>query len=258
MKLIQFSVGLASAALATLAAASGALAQFVVTIEAPGVQSSQLANDPAAFGATDVEEETFDSLPAGINTPIPFTSVGSYDSGLVVSADVFGGAGGVGQYLTVNTNLGSPATTTLALSNPKRYFGLFYSAGDSQNVLEFFNNGTLIDTFTTADVIDFVNAQPNASQYFGNPNGGGNGGEPYAFLNFFANPGVTFNEIRFSNGAGSGFESDNHTLATDFTSISGTPINPVPEPSTVLATAAVLAGGAALKRKQQARQSADS
>jgi len=53
--------------------------------------------------------EDFENHPAGAQTIFSFadnSSVGSYDSGLIVEADQFGGAGGTGHYLTENTALG--------------------------------------------------------------------------------------------------------------------------------------------------------
>jgi hypothetical protein len=78
--------------------------------------------------------------------------------------------------------------------------------------------------------VSFINAQANKSGYFGNPNNGQNKGEPYAFLSFYAdpsNPGLTFDRIVFSSAnRGSGFEMDNQTLATIYTDISGSDIDP--------------------------------
>jgi len=187
---------------------------FVVTVEAPAVQQSSLSTNAAAFGASNVVVEPFDELKAGfISKPVPFaanTTLGSYDHLLVRSADAFGGARGTGTYMTVNTNINKGSTpTTLTLATPQRYFGLWWSAGDPNNLLSFYSGTTLLETFRTSDVVNFINAQPNKNAYYGNPNNGQNKGEPYAFLNFYAdpsNPSLTFNRIVFSNVGSSGFE----------------------------------------------------
>jgi outer membrane autotransporter protein len=209
---------------------------FTVTIEEPGVQQSSLSTNPAAFGATNVIVETFDELKAGfVSKPVPFagghSSLGSYDHLLVRSADAFGGAGGKGTYMSVNSSLNAGSNpTTLVLATPQRYFGLWWSAGDPNNVLSFYSGNTLLETFRTSDVINFINAQANKTAFFGNPNSGQNKGEPYAFLNFYvdpSNPGLTFDRIVFSSAnRGSGFELDNHTIATFYTDVSGMDISP--------------------------------
>jgi len=105
---------------------------------------SSLSTNPAAFGVTNVIVETFDELKAGfISKPVPFagdSSLGSYDHLLVRSADAFGGAGGKGTYMSVNSNLNAGSNpTTLVLATPQRYFGLWWSAGDPNNVLSFYS-----------------------------------------------------------------------------------------------------------------------
>ena len=52
----------------------------------------------------------------------------------------------------------------------------------------------------------------NLSQdYYGNPLTGGNGGEPYAFINFFGDAETSWNKIELTQLGGGGFESDNYT-----------------------------------------------
>src|SRR5262249_19517613 len=133
---------------------------FVVSIEAPTVQQSSLSTNPTGFGATNVIVEAFDELKPGfISKPVPFAGnnvSGSYDHLLVRSADAFGGAGGKGTYMSVNTsfNVGSNPTT-LTLATPQRYFGLWWSAGDPNNVLSFYSGSILLETFKTSDVVNF-------------------------------------------------------------------------------------------------------
>jgi T5SS/PEP-CTERM-associated repeat protein len=206
-----------------------------VTLEPPGVQESSLFTNPAAFGAISVSEETFNELSTGFHSKsFPFAnnpSLGSYNVGQIQKADAFGGAGGTGNYLTVNQSINKASNpTTLTFSNPQRYFGMWWSAGDPNNVLQFYSGATLLETFRTNDVVNFINASPNKKSFYGNPNNGKNTGEPYAFINFYANPsntGLTFNKIVLSNiGVGTGFESDNHTIATAYVDIAGMDINP--------------------------------
>jgi outer membrane autotransporter protein len=207
---------------------------LVVTIEAPAVQRSSFSTNPSAFRASNVVVEPFDELTPGfISKPVPFAgnaALGSYDHLLVVSADAFGGAGGKGTYMMVSTNVNKASSpTTLTLATPQRYFGIWWSAGDPNNVLSFYSRGTLIETFRTSDVVNFIEAQANARAFNGNPNTGQNKGKPYAFLNFYAdpsNPNLTFDLIVFSNNGGARFQQDNQTIAATYTDISGMDIDP--------------------------------
>jgi hypothetical protein len=209
-----------------LATVSTAFSQaFTVTLEAPKVQQSYLTANPSGFGATNVFTEIFDELPAGFKqTLTPFagnSAIGSCDKLLIRPADQFGGAGGTGRYLTVNRNINAAdVATTLTFTSPQRYFGVWWSAGDSTNTLSFYSGSTLLETFATSDIVNFINKQANKSSYFGNPNSGQNKGESYAYLNFFAdlsNTGLTFDRVVFSNIGGTGFEQDNHTIASQYT-----------------------------------------
>ncbi|MEZ6097082.1 MAG: PEP-CTERM sorting domain-containing protein [Pirellulaceae bacterium] len=217
--------------------------------------------NPGDYGATGVHVEDFESLttsPGTItnNPNVAFSGdplIGTYDVVPAHDATEYGGAGGVGKFSYIN-QIGS---STLTFVNSQRYFGFWWSAGDANNKLEFYNNGTKITEFTTNYVTDHVAGQ---TAYFGNPNAnflGQNPNEPYAFLNFFAdceNPNVVFDEIRFVNvGAFTGFESDNHTIASTYTKISGETIigcNSVPEPSTA-ASLCLLGLTGFLKRRRR-------
>jgi hypothetical protein len=90
---------------------------------------------------------------------------------------------------------------------------------------------------TTAEVVSYIAKQPNKASYYGNPNSafkGQNSSEPYAFINFYS-VGGTFDQVQFTNIGGTGFESDNHTIATSYKSITGNIVTvAVPESSSVL------------------------
>ena len=94
-----------------------------------------------------------------------------------------------------------------------------WAPGDPNNVLQFLSKGKVVQTITTSDVVNFINQSPDKNGYMGNPNPqfkGQDSSEPFAFLNFFAKEGVTFDEVLLSNNGSTGFESDNHTVATTF------------------------------------------
>jgi len=213
-------------------------AGFTVSIESPTVQNAQLSN------LVNAHIDTFDGQTQGYSkTGFQWndgsTNIGNYQNTLIENADQYGGAGGANQYFDVDQNRSgsSQQTSTLNLATPQSYFGLWWSAGDSNNVLTFLSQGKVVQTITTADVVSYIGKQANKASYYGNPNSTFNGqdsGEPFAFINFY-DVGGTFDAVQFGNVGGTGFESDNHTVATGYKSISGSVvIAAVPESSSVL------------------------
>lgn len=219
-----------------------AQAATVVTLEAAGVQAAPLAS----IGATGGLVETFDAATLGA-LPSPTTAVtGTYTGGgSVDAANVFGGANST-RFLTSATS-----GTTLTLATPATYFGMWWSAGSAGNRVELTSGGSVIYALDTADVLSFIALQPTAADYNGNPNGGGNTAEPYVYINFFSD--AAFDSVVLSGAA---FESDNHAVATSFTSTTGTTIGAVPVPATLPLLASVLGGaGLMLRRRKSARKS---
>ncbi len=228
---------------------SPARAGILVTLEAPKVQATQVS------GTTVV---TFDAVTTGRYTSLS-TAIGTYTSpGMqIVASDQFGGADKT-RYFSVGAQ-SAQTTATLTLSATAAYFGFLWCAGDAQNNLDFYMNGIQIATFNTGTLLNFIAGSSNSSQYMGNPNTGQNTAEPYAFVNFFADGGTTFDKIVFrNNGTSTGFESDNHTIrAAAVNPPTGTVVTSIvvaPEPSTwFLALAALgLTGVRALRRRRAA------
>lgn len=99
-------------------------------------------------------------------------------------------------------------------------------------MLQFYSGNTLLQTFKTSDVTNFINQLANNGGYRGNPNPqfkGANSSENYAFLNFYAdpsNPNVTFTKVVITNVGNTGFESDNHTIAATYGEITGELVPP--------------------------------
>jgi hypothetical protein len=173
-----------------------AQAGIVFTIEAPGVQETTVV------GAS---TETFNSVPLGlIGTYFSPAIGGTYSGGQVIAADVYGGAHGT-PYDVVGLN--RTRTQILTFASPKTYFGMWWSAGDASNQLEFYDGAALLAHYAIGDIIPFL-----APAYYGNPNGGGNASEPYVYLDFTTTGASRISEVRFINLTGSGYETDNHSV----------------------------------------------
>jgi PEP-CTERM motif len=223
----------AAMALAGLSMGTRASADPIsLSVEAAGLQTSTVPG---------VTTETFNEFSTGQYSSLS-TAVGTLTtsgSGAIVVADIFGGAGGTGNYFAVGAQSGSADPVTLTFSGPQSYFGLWWSAADANNTLTFLSGTTVLETFTTATAFAGL-----GSSYYGNPNNGGDTGEPFAYMNFNGVGGTTFTSVVFSNNntTGTGFESDNWS------------INAVPEPSSFVlsGTAAVIVGLALRRRRARA------
>jgi len=193
---------LALGILSVFAFAQARATVIVTYAEQPGAETSSVVN---------ASTYTFNDLSTGVHSNVEWDGVGTFNKLNVLSADQYGGAGNT-KYAV--EGLGSVSQTILNLNSPSGYFGMWWSAGDASNVLDFYSGangtGTLLAEFTTANLLK---ALPKA--YYGNPNTGTNAGkdasEPFAFINFFATPGSTWSSVVFRNSSNSGFEGDNYT-----------------------------------------------
>ena len=180
-------------------------------ISAPGVQTTDVA------GAI---TEDFEALSGSIGASGTWT-VGDYvaSSGSADTANKFGGAGGAGKYLGVHTG-----PITVNLSTGRQYVGFWWSAGDSSNVIEFYDQSdNLLVSFDTASLVSFLSggggvtalsgAVYNKTDYFGNPNAtylGQNSSQPYAYVNLrLTGTATTFKKVVLK---GSNFELDNLSI----------------------------------------------
>ncbi len=205
---------------------------ILATYEPAGVQLPNQATLCAGATTCVVGIQNFDSWNGGAFTTDFGTGngiLGAYSGGFIVhDADQYGGAGGLGRYPVAFQSSG-PYSLSLTTSRGipgVNYFGLWFSALDTGNLLQFYRGNTLLFSFTPADFISLVGACPSSSGFCGNPNAtfqGRNGGQQYAYLNFY-DPDNYFNRIVFSEpSGGGGFESDNHTVAyMDPVVVSGT------------------------------------
>ena len=168
---------------------------MVVTYEVAGVMTSPVLSSYTY---------DFNSIGTGSKSNISWTGwggTGTFSSVKVNPPDQYGGAN------NSNYAFSSDSTqTTLALSTRVSYFGIWWSAGDSGNILDFYSGATKIFTFTSS-VLDGL-----STSYNGNPNSafrGQNSAQKYAYINFFVQSGEQIDKVI---ARGSNFESDNGTL----------------------------------------------
>ena len=207
MSLRAFFVRSAVAAgLAALAATPANAAGTVhVTYEAPGVEHTTLSFLTVV--------ETFNELATKAYSSAVTTAVGTYTGLTVKPNDVWAGTGGIGAGAYSAVAVGQQ--TTLKLSQPSTYFGLWFAAQDTANEIDFRKDGQVVFAFTG----DQMRSDLTKRAYYGNPDSltGGkrdNKYEPYAFVNFQAAGGLTFDEVDIKQNCGCGtFETDNHTVA---------------------------------------------
>jgi hypothetical protein len=178
--------------------ATAANAVTVITVEAAGVQNTTVALSHSGV-------ETF-AGPGGHSVVLtsnfggsPYTGV--YSAHDVVATGSVGGAGGSGYFAM------SHGTVTIDVTGaPANYFGLWASAIDANNAIEFWRGGVKID-----------HIQPLAlgltGTYLGNPNKtflGKDRGQAFAFINYHVFGG--FDQVRLIQGWAGRFESDNNTI----------------------------------------------
>lgn len=157
----------------------------------------------------------FNTLKVGRTKNVVWSGVGVFDQLQINAADKWGGAENPnGSNYSVQSNNTLPITT-LTLTSYQSYFGFYWSGGDADNVITFYDGTTQVSQFTTSN---FLNQIASTSDYYGNPTSGTfhgqNIAQPYAFVNFLGMNGTKWNKITFSNTSSSGYETDNFTIRT--------------------------------------------
>ena len=184
-----------------------------LALDSPASVIITYAEDPTANLSSLSGTQVFDfnNITIGKRSNVSWKGVGSFDQLYVKNADSYGGAADAlnpkGSLYSLQGAGSGVLASTLNLDSESSYFGMWWSAGDARNVLEFYNGDTLMGRFTTSSLME-----PLPSSYDGNPiNRSINGGEPYAFINFFGDEATAWDRIVLTNDGSSGFESDNYT-----------------------------------------------
>ena len=226
-------IGISVAVVSLFCFASAQASLIMTYAEQPGVQSSTV---------TGTSVFNFDSLPTGhLSQNVNFLGVGTINQVYVIPANQYGGAadsaypnGSPYAVESSSSSLGGNVNATLTLNSPSAYFGMWWSAGDPNNYLYFYSGTNLVGEFDTKWLDQKV-----GKSYYGNPVPGSNSGkdssEAFAFINFYATGGATFDKIVMSNPGSSGFESDNWTVrapaygtvAGDGSTLPGVPVQEV-------------------------------
>jgi hypothetical protein len=227
---------------ALLGAGMSAADTITVSYNAAGLQTPNAASICGSTAGCTVAYETFSYISPGTassytsnfssGTGVASAYTGVYSPIQVNAADQYGGAGGTGNYDVV-----FGTSDTLSISDNQtgggvNYFGLYISALDAGNELQFYNGNTLVYTFTSQNLISALGSCANGhsgNAYCGNPSDYyADSGELFAFVNF-TDTGGTFNKIVFTQNGGGGFETDNHTVAYNSALVT----TGVPEPAGV-------------------------
>jgi hypothetical protein len=281
LQLASLVTGVAICVGANAVAGSGTL-PFEVTYESEGAGVQNSTSTFYIEGIETFDEQTAtgpenntssNGVASGAQTftadfGLPGELSGTYSNVQVASYGTYGGAGGTGnfavapQYTSYTLTLSANPTD---FPNGITYFGFWLSALDSGNYVTFYDGSTKLFTFDPADVIAAVDANPDSSDYYGNPNykaadpafgSNSDSGEPFIFLNFYATGGTQFTSIVFSQEGGGGYESDNQTVG-EWKTMSGTQVplmhSTVPEPAAwALMLIGVGAVGAVLRQRRRA------
>ncbi len=207
-------------ALLSLSFATCAFSSVIVTYDAPGAQTTNVA------GASIY---SFDSM-APNRTIEPASAFAAFNKLYIVGANEYGGAIG-GRYGVVGSPTGTAnvQSSTLTFANPISYLGFWWSAADPNNVFTLYSGKSTVLTMTNRTLLDALGGCSGSNAYCGNPNTGQDPNELFAYVNIWGNNGSTFTSAKFQqlNYSG-GFEFDNVATAGDPSSDPPS----IPEPST--------------------------
>jgi hypothetical protein len=263
MAIRQFSAAAFVAGLFWAVAGTSVAGPISVSYSAAGVQTPTASAICGTTAGCTVGYETFSYAPtgnagsysstfsSGTGTASAYTGV--YSPVQVNPADQYGGAGGDGNYDVVFGSSNTLTVTNTTTGGGVNYFGIWISAADAGNELQFFDSSNnLIYTYTAQDMINALGSCANGhagNAYCGNPTTSyySDSGELFAYVNFLDTVG-TFSKIVFTQNGGGGFESDNHAVAYNAA------LSKVPEPASFTLMVVGLVGLFLVSRRRGAAQ----
>ena len=204
---------------------------ITVSIESPDIQDTQLP-DASQYYIVDFENQDGTDSFVKTNNNTTYT----YSNDLQIKeSDEWGGAN-VSRYITQSqAESGSFLQSfKIDINEDQKYFGFWWSAGDPYNEITFKNDGEIVASFRTEDLVEFVNTSDitDAANYLGNPNSAydavetAHKTEPFSFVNIFFEDNSAYDEIIVTSDADdSAFESDNHTFSAIKQTIRGRVLN---------------------------------
>jgi hypothetical protein len=198
---------LRSSAFLLLCVSSCAFSSAVVTYNAPGIETTDVA-------AASIY--SFNSM-ATNRSLLPSAAFATYNQLYVIGANEYGGASG-STYGVVGDPTGSAnvQSATLQFAKPVSYIGFWWSAADPHNVFTLYSGKTAVLSMTNQTLINALGACAGANAYCGNPNNGLDRNELFAYVNIWGTSDSTFTSARFQQlNADGGFEFDNVAFTDD-------------------------------------------
>lgn len=211
-----------------------AIAAAAIAIAASQAQAISFTVTEGAFSSVaGVVTDTFDG-DATISLNVSGGGFFPQDGVIGVSARP---PGSTGQWWSVGTSSLHSTAGSVLLNAPATYYGFLWGSPDGFNTVSFFSNGTMVGSFTGAEVFPIADGNQGAVA----------GGQ---YVNFWAGEGEQFDTVKFYSD-NDAFETDNHAVfAPRVIEIDNVPA--VPEPETYALLLAGLCAVGFMSRNRRA------